>query len=58
MLSNDNQSVRSKKDKSDIYKPITYDKDTIQSTDSTKSNSLEQSSYDDATHTHNDIEIL
>ena len=34
-----------------------YDEDTIQSTDSTKSNSLDQSSYDDATHAHDDITI-
>ena len=31
--------------------------DTIQSTDSTKSNSLDLSTYDDATHAHNDIDI-
>jgi len=48
-LSNDTQSVRYNKDKSDICKPIIYDEDTIQSSDSTKSNSLDKSSYDDAT---------
>jgi len=56
-LIDDNQSVRSNKDKSVNCKPIIYDEDTMQSTDITKPNSLEQSSYDDAIYTHEDIEI-
>ena len=56
-LSDDDQSVSYIKDKPDICKTIIYDEDTIQSTDSTNSNSLDPSSYDDATHAHNDIDI-
>jgi len=56
-FSDDDQSVSYIKDKPDICKPIIYDEDTIQSTDSTNSNSLDPSSYDDATHAHNDIDI-
>ena len=56
-LSDDDQSVSSIRDKTDICKTIIYDEDTIQSTASTKSNSLDQSSYDDATHAHNDVVI-
>ena len=56
-LSDDDQSVSYIKDKPDICKPIIYDEDTIQSTDSTRSNSLDLSSYDDATHAPNDIDI-
>ena len=56
-LSDDDQSVSYIQDKPDICKTIIYDEDTIQSTDSTNSNSLDLSSYDDATHAHNDIDI-
>jgi hypothetical protein len=56
-ISDDDQSVSSIKDKPNICKTIIYDEDTIQSTDSTNSNSLDLSSYDDATHAHNDIDV-
>ena len=56
-LSNDDQSVSYIKDKSDTCNTIIYDEDTIQLTDSTKSNSLDLSSHGDATHAHNDIDI-
>ena len=57
MLSDDDQSVNYNKDKSDTCNTLIDDTDTMQSTDSTNSNSLDLSSHGDATHAHNDIDI-